>query len=134
MNTEQLENNPKQNFLQLLITLVIPTLILVKGGGLFNIEPIRVFLLALFFPLFYGIYDLLVEKRTSMMAVIGVINIILTGGIGLLELDPQWLAVKEAGIPFLVGSGILIAIWLKKTSVASFVLLRVKYGKDRTGT
>ncbi len=34
---------------------------------------------------------------------LGLISVLLTGGIGLLELDPQWLAIKEAAIPGIIG-------------------------------
>jgi hypothetical protein len=34
---------------------------------------------------------------------------LLTGGIGLLQLDPKWLAVKEATIPGLIGIAVLVS-------------------------
>jgi hypothetical protein len=39
--------------------------------------------------------------------VLGVVSTLLTGGIGLLKLDAQWLAVKEAAVPLLIGLVIL---------------------------
>ena len=33
----------------------------------------------------------------------------LTGGIGLLELDPQWLAIKEAAVPGIIGLVVLVS-------------------------
>jgi len=38
-----------------------------------------------------------------------VVSVLLTGGIGLLKLDAQWLAVKEAAIPLCIGIGVLVA-------------------------
>jgi hypothetical protein len=35
--------------------------------------------------------------------------VLLTGGIGLLQLDSQWLAVKEAAIPGLIGIAVLVS-------------------------
>ena len=35
----------------------------------------------------------------------------MTGGIGLLQLDTQWLAVKEAAIPALLGAAVLISTY-----------------------
>ena len=36
-------------------------------------------------------------------------SVLLTGGIGLFKLDTQWLAVKEAAIPALIGIAVLIS-------------------------
>jgi uncharacterized membrane protein YjdF len=41
--------------------------------------------------------------------VLGLVSILLTGGIGLLQLDTQWLAVKEAAIPGLLGLAVLVS-------------------------
>jgi hypothetical protein len=41
--------------------------------------------------------------------VLGLISVLLTGGIGLLALDPQWLAIKEAAIPGLLGIAVLVS-------------------------
>ena len=43
------------------------------------------------------------------MAVLGVVSVLLTGGIGLLKIDAQWLAVKEAAIPLCIGIGVIVA-------------------------
>jgi len=37
----------------------------------------------------------------------------LTGGIGVLELDNKWLAIKEAAIPAAIGIGVLISSYTK---------------------
>jgi hypothetical protein len=41
--------------------------------------------------------------------VLGLVSILLTGGIGLLQLDTRWLAVKEAAIPGLIGLAVLMS-------------------------
>jgi hypothetical protein len=44
---------------------------------------------------------------------LGIISVLLTGGIGLFKLDNQWLAIKEAAIPSLIGIGVLISTYTK---------------------
>ena len=66
-------------------------------------------LLALAFPLAYGGWDLLRQRKLNLMASIGVVSTLLTGGIGLLALDAQWLAVKEAAVPGAIGLAVLIS-------------------------
>ena len=65
--------------------------------------------MALAFPLTWGVLDLLRRRRVNLIAVLGLVSISLTGGIGLLELDTQWLAVKEAAIPGLIGIAVVVS-------------------------
>lgn len=66
-------------------------------------------ILALAFPIGYGLYELLVNKKRNGMALLGIVSVLLTGGIGLLKIDAQWLAVKEAAIPLCIGIGVVVA-------------------------
>ncbi len=95
--------------IELLITLIIPSIILMKLSGPAELGSSNALLLALAFPLFWGAWSLLRERRVNLFAVLGLVSILLTGGIGLLQLDPQWLAVKEAAIPALVGIVVLVS-------------------------
>lgn len=69
--------------------------------------------LALAFPIVWGVYDLLRFRSTNYIALLGLVSVLLTGGIGLLQLDAQWLAVKEAAIPALLGVVILVSARLR---------------------
>jgi len=64
---------------------------------------------ALAFPLGWGLFELFKYKKFNMIALLGLISVVLTGGIGLLQLDSQWLAIKEAAIPGLMGAVVLIS-------------------------
>ncbi|MCQ4144738.1 VC0807 family protein [Vogesella sp. AC12] len=94
-------------FLELLINIVIPSLILMKLSAEQYLGTANALLLALAFPLGWGLYDLLRNRKTNFIAILGLVSILLTGGIGLLHLDAQWLAVKEAAIPGLIGIAVL---------------------------
>lgn len=93
--------------LELIINIVIPSLILMKLSAEQYLGTANALLLALAFPLGWGLYDLLRNRKTNFIAILGLISILLTGGIGLLHLDAQWLAVKEAAIPGLIGIAVL---------------------------
>lgn len=62
---------------------------------------------ALLFPVVYGGMDLIRNKKFNFISALGFISVLLTGGIGLLELDTRWLALKEALIPGLIGIAVL---------------------------
>lgn len=94
-------------FVDLLVSIVIPSVILMKFSGDAHLGPSKALILALAFPLGWGLFELLRYRKYNFIAVLGVISVFLTGGIGLLELDPQWLAVKEAAVPGVIGLVVL---------------------------
>lgn len=93
--------------LELAVTIVIPAVILMKWSGPEDLGAIRALLLALAFPFGWGAYDLYRRRKVNLLAVLGLVSVLLTGGIGLLQLDAQWLAVKEAAVPGLIGLAVL---------------------------
>ena len=97
-----------------------PTLILMKAqkwlaaAGLLEkdaAKPIYFFLAALALPLAYGIWDLAKKRKFSLFAALGILNVLLTGTIGLFELSREWIIAKEAGIPALLGLAVLISAY-----------------------
>ena len=100
------KNNP---LLELLITIVFPSLILMKFSDTESLGTVNALMLALAFPLFWGVRDLLTRRKVNLLAALGLVSILLTGGIGLLQLDTQWLAIKEATIPGLIGLTVAIS-------------------------
>jgi hypothetical protein len=103
---ESAKPNP---LIELLITLLIPSLILMKLSGPENLGAAGALLLALAFPLAWGVRDFLARRKLNLLAGLGLVSILLTGGIGLLQLDTQWLAIKEAAIPGLLGLAVAIS-------------------------
>ncbi len=99
-------NNP---LIDLLVTIVIPSVILMKFSGAADLGAVRALLLALAFPLAWGALDLIRRRKLNLFAALGLVSILLTGGIGLLQLDTQWLAVKEAAIPGLIGLVVIVS-------------------------
>ncbi|MDO8958663.1 MAG: VC0807 family protein, partial [Rhodocyclaceae bacterium] len=103
-------NNTKPNpLIELTINLIIPSLILMNLSDPEDLGPIKALLLALAFPLFWGARDLIGKGKINVIASLGLVSVLLTGGIGILHLDAQWLAVKEAAIPGLIGVAVAIS-------------------------
>ncbi|ASJ70473.1 VC0807 family protein [Granulosicoccus antarcticus] len=96
-------------FVDLIVSIVLPSIILMKFSGDDKLGATNALILALAFPIGYGLYDWFINGKRNMMAVLGVVSVMLTGGIGLLKLDAQWLAIKEAAIPLCIGIGVLVA-------------------------
>ena len=108
--------------IELLITLILPSFILMKLSGPEDLGTLNAFLLALAFPFSWGAWSLFRERKVNLLAVLGLCSILLTGGIGVLELDPQWLAVKEAAIPGLIGLAVVVSAFTGKPLVRVLLL------------
>jgi len=102
------EHKPRP-MIDLLVSIVIPSFILMKLSGSEDLGATTALIVALAFPLAWGLFERFQYKKTNFIALLGLISVLLTGGIGLLQLDPQWLAVKEAAIPALLGIAVLVS-------------------------
>lgn len=100
---------PDSPLLEMTVTLIIPSLVLMKLSDPQDLGAVNALLVALAFPLAWGVRALLRERKLNLFAVLGMVSILLTGSIGLLQLDNQWLAVKEAAIPGLIGLAVAVS-------------------------
>ncbi|WP_188637310.1 VC0807 family protein [Halopseudomonas pertucinogena] len=132
--TDTPQHKPRP-FVDLLVSIVIPSVILMKFSGDAHLGPHQALLVALAFPLGWGLFELVRYRKYNFIAVLGVISVFLTGGIGLLELDPKWLAVKEAAVPGVIGLAVLFSTRTRypliRTMVYNEKVLNVKRIDER---
>lgn len=76
---------------------------------------------ALAFPVGYFVYDLARRRNASIIAIFGFLNVLLTGGLGLMEADAKWIAVKEASVPLLIGLMVLLTARSRKSLLKTFL-------------
>ncbi|ARU90794.1 VC0807 family protein [Pseudomonas sp. M30-35] len=95
--------------IDLLVSIVIPSLVLMKLSGEARLGPDGALLLALAFPIGWGAFELIKYRKFNFIALLGLVSVILTGGIGLLHLNTQWLAIKEAAVPGVIGIAVLVS-------------------------
>lgn len=95
--------------IDLLISILLPSLILMKLSGEARLGADGALILALAFPLSWGSFELIKYRKFNFIALLGLLSVLLTGGIGLLKLDNHWLAIKEAAIPGLIGIAVLVS-------------------------
>src|SRR5690606_23172739 len=94
----------KESFLaNILLNIIIPAVILSKLSSEQYLGTQWAVVVALAFPLGYGIYDFTRTRKVNVFSALGFVSILLTGGISLLHLDPKYIAIKEAAIPGLIG-------------------------------
>ncbi len=109
--TQNTPTHKPRPMIDLLVSILIPSIILMKFSSPEYLGASSALIVALAFPLGWGMFELFKYRKFNFIALLGLISVLLTGGIGLLQLDPQWLAVKEAAIPGLIGIAILISAY-----------------------
>lgn len=106
----QTEKKKSSGFLiNLAFNIIIPTLILSKLSEDQQLGPVWALVVALAFPLGFGLWELQQSKKVNFLSVLGVISVLLTGGISLLQLDPAYIAIKEAAVPGIIALLVLVS-------------------------
>lgn len=105
----------------LLISVIIPSVILMKLSGDDSLGATAALLIALSFPLGWGLYEFAKYRKFNFIALLGLVSVLFTGGIGLLQLDVQWLAVKEAAIPAIIGLAVLISTYTRYPLIQALI-------------
>jgi len=102
------EENP---LISLMLNVVIPVIILTYLSKDKYLGPLWGLITALILPIGYGLHTLIKEKRADFISIIGIVSVLLTGVFGILKLPPEWIAIKEAAIPLIIGLVIIISLW-----------------------
>lgn len=120
-NTAKKKTSFSQLITEMAISIILPTLILKKLSGDDQLGATMALTCALALPLGYGIYQFIQEKKVGFVPALGFISILLTGSIGLLELDAKYIAIKEALIPLVIGIATIISIKTPYPLVRTFI-------------
>jgi intracellular septation protein A len=117
--------------LEIGVTILLPALILMKLSAPARLGALYALLLALAFPLCWGLWDGWRRRKINWLSVLGVVSALLTGGIGLLSLNAFWLAVKEAAVPGVIGLVILASAWTRSPLIRMMVFNATLFDVDR---
>lgn len=107
--------------LSLGINIAIPAIILMKLSGENALGPVWGLVVALMFPLGYGMADFARRREWNIVSILGFVSVLLTGGIGLMQLDPKWIAVKEAAVPAVIGIAVVLSLRTRYPIVRTFL-------------
>ncbi len=112
----------RENLLvNLVCNIALPTYILTSLSKEERLGPLWGLVLAIVFPVGYGIYDFIRRRRTNFISVIGFFSVLLTGVLGLLHVGGMGFAIKEAVMPTLIGAAILISVRTSKPLVKDLI-------------
>jgi len=98
------QENP---LVSILINVVVPVVILTLLSKEKYLGPVWALVVGLAFPIGYGLRTLIRDRKADFMSIIGVVSVTLTGVFGILKLPPEYIAIKEAAIPLLLGLAIV---------------------------
>ncbi|MBE7496941.1 MAG: MFS transporter [Verrucomicrobiaceae bacterium] len=89
--------------LDLALTIILPSLILEKLSKPDSLGPVWALVVALSLPAGYGIYCFTQKRGLNFFSILGLVAVMVTGGLGLLQLNALWFAAKEALFPVILG-------------------------------
>ena len=125
------QENPLMNIMiNVLIPVIALNLLSKEAGKPWHIGPLWGMVLAVAFPIIYGIYDLVSKQKINGFSVLGVVSIFLTGGITLYVWNTDGsvkenaailFAIKESAIPLILGMSVLISQWTPKPLIRIFL-------------
>ena len=124
----------KENpIISIFFNLVIPVVILKNGNKFLGFEQnfigietsILVLIFALSFPLFYFLNDLRINTKVNFISILGFVNVLLTGLIGILGerygISRSWFIIKEGIIPLIIGLLVLLSMKSKTPLVKELI-------------
>ncbi len=108
-------------WLNLLVNVAIPSIILGKFSGEHQLGPIWGLIVALAFPIGYGLWDFVQRGKFNFFSALGIFSTLATGGMTLLKLPPEYIAIKEATIPALFGIAVVGSLFTPFPLVRTFL-------------
>lgn len=120
--TDQKQKVKENQLLSILCNIVIPVIIMTKMNGTegnLSLGPKYSLLLALSFPIVYGIVHFVRSRQVNFISILGFVSILLTGVLGMLEANPLLMAIKEASVPLIIAIVVFVSIQMNKNIVYS---------------
>lgn len=122
MGTEKSNKKKENSLVSILFNIVIPVIVMTKMNGTegtFALGPKVSLAVAVSFPLIYGIVHFVRSRQVNFISVLGFVSVLLTGVLGLMELSPVVMAIKEASVPLIIAVVVFVSIKLGKNVVYS---------------
>lgn len=122
MDAKPLSTKQENPFLSLVANIALPIFILDKFSGAWGPDgPKLALILAVSIQVAYALYDYSQRKKISPIFLLGFINVLLTGTLGLLALEGIWFAIKEASFPLLIGIFVFASSFTKKPLIEMLI-------------
>ena len=144
MDKDLKKKNIKENpLLSLIANIFFPVMILKNGESwlqnynqYFHLEiQAFTFLIALLFPFTYFFFDLYNRKNINFISILGFVNVLLTGGIGIFGekygLTRTSFILKEGLMPLIIGSFLIVLSKFKKQTFDKMILNKALFDVEK---
>ena len=110
-------------FWNLGINILVPVVILNQSAKWnFELAAELGLVLGLLPPVVYGLWDWFKNNNKNGMSALGIINVLFTGGLAILNVEPYWFVIKEAFFPFILGAAVFLSELVSKEPFFSKML------------
>jgi len=106
----------------LLLTVILPSVVLESMSKPERLGPAWALVAALIMPIGFGIYCFVKKRGLNFFSILGFVAVVVTGGLGLLNLSAGWFAAKEAAFPVFLGLAFPLSFYWKKPLVNELLL------------
>jgi len=120
----------ENGFHSLLFNILIPVLLLTQGDRIIS-EAAIVLVIALGFPVVYFLWDYRQRKKVNFISILGFVSILLTGGVGLLQLPRFWFIIKETAIPAVIGLAVGASLFTRYPLIRILVFSKELFDVSR---
>jgi len=108
--------------IDVLLTVILPSVVLESLSKPERLGPAWALVVALLMPIGFGIYCFVKKRGLNFFSILGFIAVVVTGGLGLLNLSSGWFAAKEAAFPVFLGLAFPLSFYWKKPLVNELLL------------
>ena len=108
---------PENMLLNLVCNIVVPTVVLTNLSAEKRLGPLWALIVAIAFPVAYGVYDLATRKKTNVLSILGFISVLVSGCLALGKVGGLGFAVKDAVLPLVFGAAVLLTLRTKSPLV-----------------
>jgi hypothetical protein len=122
---------PDSPMISILLNVVIPVAILSFLSKDEYLGPVWALVVGLAFPIGYGIRTLIRDRKADFISIIGIVSVTLTGVFGILKLPPEYVAIKEAAIPLILGIVIIASLKTPFPLIKKILMTEALFDVDR---
>lgn len=114
-------STPRQGGFSSIVFNILLPVVLLSQGDRFSQNAAVILAVALAFPVGYFFWDFNRTRRANFISILGFVSVLLTGGVGLLQLPRFWFIIKETAIPLLIGLAVLGSLYTRYPLIRALV-------------
>jgi len=116
------ERKQPSTLLDLVLTVVLPSLVLDYLSPPARLGPFWALVVSMLFPVAFGIWCWHKQHAWNVFSILGLATVLLSGGLGLLNLDAFWFSIKETAMPLALGAAFPLSHFWGKPLINALIM------------